>query len=53
MSGDYVARMQLGMINAIINNNNKDKDLNKLLKSFSDVRSCQVVTMTGDRQTDS
>lgn len=38
MNGGYIARMQLGMINAIINKNDKGKDLNKLLESFCDVR---------------
>lgn len=37
-----VVRMQLGMINVTIS---KDRmDLNKLFESFSDVRSCHVVT---------
>lgn len=46
VSGGYAVRMQLGLIDAIINRRDKDTDLNKLLKSFSDVTSCQVVMMT-------
>lgn len=41
----------LGMFNAIINKDREDEDLDKLFKSFGDVRSCQVFTMTA--QTDS
>lgn len=40
-------RMQLGMINAITNKNDKDEDLNELLKSFGRVGSRQVVAMAG------
>lgn len=47
VSGGCVVRMQLGMINAITNKNDKDEDLNELLKSFGRVGSRQVVAMAG------
>ncbi len=40
-------RIQPGMINASVNKDNKDKNLNELLMSSGDVRLCQVVTVTG------
>lgn len=54
VSGGDTVRTQPGMMNATINKEDKDKDLNKLPESFSGVSSCQVISLTGvTTQTDS